>query len=200
MAISPKVTPWVLRRIWTLIDKKHDADLIDDSHSMPIQDLEEFVIESYLIRSEKRSDAELSIYTLCLSMQETYNKHPMIHTFARFFGILDGYTVEQMKKFSEEKEAAAEMEREKKKKAKYKKMTSRERTTHAREEAEEEPVGNPGCFTALIFAFGFCSLFNESSFKNSTALSVAASTSSKSLTNDLTKFSIISSFDLSSSA
>ena len=136
MAISPKPLPWVIRRVWHLLEKKYDADDADENQGLPLQSVEEHMIEAYLIRSEKRSDAELEIFVLLTTLKEHHHRHMLLHTYSRFIGVLDGYSVEYMKQIAEEKGAEKTKRKEKELKAKYKNMSSRERTAAAR--AEED--------------------------------------------------------------
>ena len=140
MAISPKPLVWVVRRIWYLLEQKCQADAIDDAQGLPSQEVEEHLIEAYLIRSEKRSDAELELYVLLSTMKEHYQKHVMVHTYARFVGVLDGLTTDEIKRNQEEKDQAKLKKAEAEKQAKYKKMSARDRTNAARADEEEARI------------------------------------------------------------
>ena len=86
-----------------MVDKKSRADDLDESQGLAVQDLHEFLVEAYLIRSEKRSDAELALFVLMQSMQEHHKKHLFVHTYARLVGVLNGWSAEQMKTKQAEK-------------------------------------------------------------------------------------------------
>ena len=138
MAISPKPITWVIRRIWNLLNKKAEADETDDNLGLPLQEVEEHLVESYLIRSEKRSDAELEIWVLINTMKEHYKKSGLIHGYARFLQILNGLSVEQIKNRDSKKSDDKVKERQKELERKTKKMSARERTNYARAEADKE--------------------------------------------------------------
>jgi len=66
------------------------------------------MIEAYLIRSEKRSDAERDLYVLLATLKEHYQKHMLLHTYARFIGVLDGWTAADIKRIADEKQDVKE--------------------------------------------------------------------------------------------
>jgi len=138
MAISPKPLAWCVRRVWYLLAEKFKADETDETQGLPIQEVEEHMIEAFLIRSEKRSDAELDLYVLLATLKEHYQKHMLLHTYARFIGVLDGWTAAEIKRLADEKQEAKDKKREKEKAAKYKKMSARDRTNAARADEDAE--------------------------------------------------------------
>ena len=70
-------------------------------------------------------------------MQEHHRRNSLVHSVSRFVGVLDGWTVEQMKAKQEEKEVADRKKEQRELDAKYKKMSARERTAHARKLEED---------------------------------------------------------------
>lgn len=138
LAISPRPPAWTLRRLWHHLDKKAKSDHLDEVQGLPVQELQDFLVEAYLMRSEKRSDAELALFTLLQSMQEHHRRSSLVHTYSRFVGVLDGWTVEQMKVKQAEKEEARRRQEQRELDNKYKKMSARERTAHARKLEEDK--------------------------------------------------------------
>lgn len=106
MAICPRPMPWLLRRVWCLCNSKKGTDDMDEKLGYALQSTPEFLIEHYLRLMPVRSDAEFALYELLTTLQEYYKAHPLLHIFARFVGILDGLSVEEM--LARQKELAAE--------------------------------------------------------------------------------------------
>ena len=110
-AMRPRPMPWVLRRVYKLCDDKKAADDTDERLGYSLQSTPEFLIEHYLKMLPSRSDAELALYEIFLSLQEHYKMHPLLHTFARLVGVLDGHSAEEMARLL--RELAEEKERKK---------------------------------------------------------------------------------------
>lgn len=89
MAHRPYTLSWTVNRIWHILSCKIEADEEDLSTGYPIQPLDLFIIEKYLMNTECRSDAELFLHRLLQSVKEHYKKHPLLHTFARFLHIFN---------------------------------------------------------------------------------------------------------------
>lgn len=87
---------WPLSRCirfwWSLICSKLEADAEDDRYGYGIQNISQFLIETFLLRSENRHQAEILMYHFMRSIREhvLVKKHPFLHTLARFLGALDG--------------------------------------------------------------------------------------------------------------
>jgi hypothetical protein len=87
---------WPLSRCmrfwWSLLVAKMEADAEDERHGYAIQSISEFVIETFLLRTANRSEAERLLFHLLRSVREhvLVKKNPFLHTFARFLGALDG--------------------------------------------------------------------------------------------------------------
>ena len=81
--------PWVLKRVWKLMQLKSKADAEDSMLGYTLQPFSEFLIEAHLERSKLRTGAELNIYMLLVSLKEVYKQHPLLHSFARFLALLE---------------------------------------------------------------------------------------------------------------
>lgn len=137
-AINPNPMSWVLRRVWHLCNEKKSADDIDEKLGYAMQSTPEFLIEFYLRLLPQRSDAELALYELFTSLQEHYKAHPMLHTFARFVGILDGLSVEEMIVYQKELLRQKQAKLEKTKKDAMRGIGVREKTALKFEEKEKK--------------------------------------------------------------
>jgi hypothetical protein len=86
----------VIRYWWSMLALKMEADAEDDHHGYGIQKLPEFIIESFLLRTEHRQEAEIQMYHLMVSLREyvLVKKNAFLHTFARFLGTLDAPSLE----------------------------------------------------------------------------------------------------------
>jgi len=111
-AINPRPMAWTLRRVWVLCQEKKVCDDTDSALGYAIQSTPEFLIEHYLKLEPVRSDAEVRLYELFAALQENYKSHPQLHTFARFVGILDGLSadelVQRQKELAEQKKRVAD--------------------------------------------------------------------------------------------
>jgi hypothetical protein len=81
-----------IRFWWSMLSLKMESDAEDDRHGYGIQSISEFVIETCLLRTENRSQAEMLLYHLMRSVRDhvVVKRNPFLHTFARFLGALDG--------------------------------------------------------------------------------------------------------------
>lgn len=132
---NPKNTLWILRRVANLLLKKQIAEEVDNNLGYAMQSATEFCIETYLSHSKNRTEAELEMYVLTLTLKEAYKKHPLLHTFARFLGFLDAYNDDELRearKKAKLREAAEEIMKEKK----LATLNPRERTKFMIEERE----------------------------------------------------------------
>jgi len=136
IAINPLPMSWAVRRVWTLMNLKRIVDDQDEHLGYAVQPFNEFLVENYLTRCEKRSDAELAMYLLLTTLQELYLRHPLLHTFSRFVGVLDGMSVEEMQAYAIKLAEIAAEKRAKKKKEEFSKMNARDRTKAAELEKE----------------------------------------------------------------
>ena len=84
-----------------------------------MQEVEDHIVETYLMRCEKRSDAELDIYVLLATLKDHCHRHPLLHTYSRFIKVLDGYGVDEIKRIADEKSAAKEKKKAGAQAAKY---------------------------------------------------------------------------------
>jgi hypothetical protein len=77
---------------WSILSLKMESDTEDDRYGYGIQGISEFIIETFLLRTENRSEAELLLYHLVRSVRDhvIVKRNPFLHTFARFLGALDG--------------------------------------------------------------------------------------------------------------
>lgn len=94
VALRPEPLPWVIRHVWHLFNLKLKVDAEDTRLSYNLQPMSEFLIETFLRRSERRIDAERHMYMLFAGLREYYKKHPLLHSFARFLSILDDVQVD----------------------------------------------------------------------------------------------------------
>mmetsp|Transcript_13000 Transcript_13000/g.19601 ORF Transcript_13000/g.19601 Transcript_13000/m.19601 type:complete len:1143 (-) Transcript_13000:175-3603(-) len=81
----------VVRYVWSLNNFKSVVDAEDASYGYIIQQLPQFIIETFLLRTTQRQEAERGIFLLMSSMKDhiLLKKHPLLHTFARSLGVLD---------------------------------------------------------------------------------------------------------------
>ena len=86
------------RFVWNLCNLKYSVDAEDAVFGFSIQSLTEFVTETFLLRSQTRSQAERHMYLMLSSLKEhVMNKrHSLLHTFARFLGAMSSKSVEEM--------------------------------------------------------------------------------------------------------
>ena len=114
MALRPRGLPWVLRRVYKLCEDKKLADDTDERLGYSLQSTPDFLIEHYLKHLPSRSETELVLYEIFSALHEHYKLHPLLHTFARFVGILDGRSAEEMvllqRQLLEEKERKKDRE------------------------------------------------------------------------------------------
>jgi hypothetical protein len=90
MVVKAKPMSWVVRMLYGMFNGKLIADIEDEAMLRTIQPFHEFVIEYMLQNAERRQDAELNLYLLLQSVKEHMSKkHPMLHSFARFLGLID---------------------------------------------------------------------------------------------------------------
>jgi hypothetical protein len=90
MVMKAKPMSWVVRMLYGMFNGKLIADIEDEDITGTIQPFHEFVIEYMLQNAERRQDAELNLYLLLQSVKEHMSKkHPMLHSFARFLGLID---------------------------------------------------------------------------------------------------------------
>jgi hypothetical protein len=91
---SAKIWPLsrCIRFWWSLLLAKMEADAADERHGYAIQSISEFIIETFLLRTANRSEAERLLFHLLRSVREhvLVKKNPFLHTFARFLGALEG--------------------------------------------------------------------------------------------------------------
>lgn len=80
-----------IRYWWNMLNLKIITDSEDDKYGYGIQKLPEFIIETFLMRTENRHEAEIQLYHLTTSLKEyvLVKKNPFLHTFARFLAALD---------------------------------------------------------------------------------------------------------------
>ena len=95
-ALNPRPLTWALRRVWVLCHDKKVCDDADSALGYSIQSTPEFLIEYYLKQLPTRSEAEMATYELIQALQEHHRAHPLLHTFARFIGVLDGLSAEEL--------------------------------------------------------------------------------------------------------
>lgn len=88
MAHRPYALSWTVNRITHLFMSKIIADEEDVATGYPVQSLEQFIVEKYLMLTEERSEAEIGIHRLLQSVKEHHKRHPLLHIFARFMNIL----------------------------------------------------------------------------------------------------------------
>lgn len=81
-----------IRFWWNMLSLKMDADAEDDRYGYGVQNISDFFIETFLLRTENRNQAEMLMYHFMRSVREhvIVKKHPLLHTLARFLGALDG--------------------------------------------------------------------------------------------------------------
>jgi hypothetical protein len=135
-AINPKGVLWAFKMVWVLVEEKSSAVESDNALGYVIQTAPEFLIEAFLLRGESRVEAEIEMYKLIITMKESYRKHPLLQTFARFAGCLDGLSLNDKKQL--------ELERKREKAAIAKKqlddanlkLNARERSKAEAEKAE----------------------------------------------------------------
>lgn len=88
MAYRPYGLSWTVNRLSHIFAAKMSADEEDVAAGLPIQSLEQFIIEKYLMLTEERGQAETGIHRLLQSVKEHYKRHPLLHLFARFMSML----------------------------------------------------------------------------------------------------------------
>ena len=88
MAYRPYALSWTVNRLSHIFAAKMSADEEDVAAGLPIQSLEQFIIEKYLMLTEDRPQAETGIHRLLQSVKEHHKRHPLLHLFARFMSML----------------------------------------------------------------------------------------------------------------
>jgi hypothetical protein len=80
-----------VRYVWNLANLKYTIDSEDAAFGYPIQDLSEFVIETFLLRGNSRRQSEQEMFMMLSSMKAHVmsKQNSMLHTFARFLGAMD---------------------------------------------------------------------------------------------------------------
>lgn len=108
-----------IRFWWSMLSLKLEADGEDDRYGYGVQNISEFVIETFLLRTENRSQAEMLLYHLMRSVRDhvIVKRNPFLHTFARFLGALDGPLLNENYLLEEEGEEDGEMKRSSNQKA-----------------------------------------------------------------------------------
>lgn len=81
---------WMVGRVLTILHAKQVAEKYDSSMGYGAQKLSDFIIEFSLLRSPGRADAELEVYRIINTLKSIHQKHPLLQTFSRFVGLLDG--------------------------------------------------------------------------------------------------------------
>ena len=86
-----------VRFIWNVAELKYTADSEDTAFGYSLQDLSEFTIETFLLRSPSRHEAENTMFMLLSSLKDHVmsKRHSMLHTFARFLGAMDTRSSEE---------------------------------------------------------------------------------------------------------
>lgn len=80
-----------VRYIWNLANLKYTVDSEDAAFGYPIQDLSEFIIETFLLRGSNRDQSERVMFLMLSSLKDHVmsKRNSMLHTFARFLGAMD---------------------------------------------------------------------------------------------------------------
>ena len=114
-AFNPRSLQWIIRIVTYLFNHKYTIDRQDSSYGYNMQPISEYLIEMFLLKLETRTDAEIGMYRLLVTLREYFKRHPMLLVFARFLGIVDETTVEEkynMRKEELLKEQALKRKRE----------------------------------------------------------------------------------------